>query len=52
MRPGILTAIDTERPNIGTIALGARHRRTCFDLRRQTRECDKTSRYDCSNGDC
>jgi hypothetical protein len=52
MRPGILTAIDTEWPNVGTITLCARDRRAGFDLRRQTRECDKTSRCDRSNGDC
>src|SRR5580692_5228348 len=32
IRPRLLPAFRAQRPNVGAVALGANHRRTCLDL--------------------
>ena len=51
IRPSFLAAVGAERRDVGAITLGARCRRAGIDLRRQTRENDKTRGGDRGDSD-
>jgi len=51
IRPSFLAAVGAERRDVGAIILGARCRRAGIDLRRQTRENDKTRGGDRGDSD-